>query len=250
MSRPGRRRSEDDLRAAFAAKATQAPKADDVVRAVRQATRPRPSRLRWLLPVVAAAAAVAVAVPIALSVSDSNDKKASAPERAAGGADARTRYAAPSGASAPPGAATSTQALVPKAPSAMGASSAVCRPQDVAATLTVRQQGNAMSATLSITTRSGPCTIARIPSLRWGSLTARPAAPDARTSRAVGQLARGGTAIADVRWDATCMAPPGSVRADWGAGYVDVRAGATPQAKCEQLVAPSNLRIGAFTGLS
>ncbi len=62
MSRPGGRRSEDDLRAAFAAKATQAPKAEDVLRAVRRATRPRPSKLRWLLPAVAAAAAAPAAM--------------------------------------------------------------------------------------------------------------------------------------------------------------------------------------------
>jgi len=66
-------RSEDDLRAAFTAKADDAPAADQVLRAVRRAASRRPDRRRWLVPVIGVAAAAAVGVPLALAVSHSSN---------------------------------------------------------------------------------------------------------------------------------------------------------------------------------
>ncbi len=193
MSRPGGRRSEDDLRAAFAAKATQAPKAEDVLRAVRRATRPRPSRLRWLLPAVGAAAAVAVAVPIALSVSHSNTGSAKQNAAAGGAADASKeagRQAAPS------------------APGAMSANNGVCRPDQVRAAVTVRRDAGVERATLTVTALAD-CRIARVPRVTWNGATASAAvpapaagnsqpssgAPDKAATNPYGRLAAGATEL-------------------------------------------------------
>ncbi len=250
MSRPGGRRSEDDLRAAFAAKATQAPKADDVLRAVRRATRPRPSRLRWLLPAVAAAAAVAVAVPIALSVSDSSSGPSKkAPNMAAGGGLDASQKAE--------GAAS------PSAPAAMSAKNGVCRPDQVRAAVTVLRDAGVEHATLTVTALAG-CRIARVPRVTWNGATvdaAVPApdvggtqsgsgAPRTATANQYGRLAAGATATATIHAADQCSTRSGdTVRVDWGAGEVELHAtGAAP--RCEAPAQPARLNIGPFTGLS
>jgi len=250
MSRPGGRRSEDDLRAAFAAKATQAPKAEDVLRAVRRATRPRPSKLRWLLPAVAAAAAVAVAVPIALSVSDSNvGSTRHAPNAAAGaGLDASKE---------------ASQQAAPSAPAAMSADNGVCRPDQVRAAVTVRRDAGVERATLTVTALAD-CKIARIPRVTWNGATvpaAVPApaagdtqrssgAPSEATTDPYGRLAAGATATATIAATDQCSARAGdAVRVDWGAGEVELHAtGAAP--RCEASAQPAKLNIGPFRGLS
>ena len=251
MSRPGRRRSEDDLRAAFAAKATQAPKAEDVLRAVRRSTRPRPSRLRWLLPAVGAAAAVAVAVPIALSVSHSNTGSAKQNAAAGGAADASKeagRQAAPS------------------APGAMSAANGVCRPDQVRAAVTVRRDAGVERATLTVTALAD-CRIARVPRVTWNGATVGAAAPDVTAPGAsgapatsgapanaatspYGRLVAGATATATIAATDPCSARSGdAVRVDWGAGQVDLHAtGAAP--RCEAPARPAELHVGPFSGLS
>ena len=245
MSRPGRRRSEDELRAAFAAKATQAPKAEDVLRAVRQATRTRPSRLRWLLPAVATAAAVAVAVPFALSVSDSNSGSTKTLGKAAGAGDARTQYQAPA------------------APSAMSASNGVCRPDQVHATVTLHRDAGVERATLTVTALAD-CSLARVPRVTWNGAAVpapQPApaqgggqggggASSKQAASQYGQLAAGATATATIQAADPCSASAGdAVRVDWGAGEVELRAtGASACAAREKQEA--RLNIGPFTGLS
>ncbi len=253
MSRPGGRRSEDDLRAAFAAKATQAPKADDVLRAVRRATRPRPSRLRWLLPAVAAAAAVAVAVPIALSVSDSSSGPSKkAPNVAAGaGVDASKE---------------ARGQAAPSAPAGMSADNGVCRPDQVRAAVTVRRDAGVERATLTVTALAD-CRIARVPRVTWNGATVRAAVPDVtapgaggtqsgsgapRTAMAnqYGRLAAGATATATIQDGGPCSEGFGdAVRVDWGAGEVELHAtGAAP--RCEAPAQSAKLNVGPFSGLS
>jgi hypothetical protein len=65
-----------------------------------------------------------------------------------------------------------------------------------------------------------------------------------------GRLAAGATASAPVRWSGSCVAPVGTVEVNWGAGDVDVRPTGVPQRKCPAGNRPSDLRVGAFTGLS
>ncbi len=244
-----KRYTEDDLRAAFTAKAGEAPKADDVLRAVRQAERPRQSRRRWLVPAVAAAALVAVAVPIALS-GNGTSNKASSGKPAAGeglsrGGAADTRSASSASLS---GGASNKQA--PEA------SSLACRPQDVTTTLTVT---DATHATLVVTSRAGTCGISRIPRLRWANALAAPAAttpePAATHERkgftpSTGSLAAGASATAPITWQG-CLPAAGTARVDWGAGPVDVAVTRTAQPSCDARhgsEAPG-LTIGAFTGL-
>jgi hypothetical protein len=250
MSRPGGRRSEDDLRAAFAAKATQAPKAEDVLRAVRRATRPRPSRLRWLLPAVAAAAAVAVAVPIALSVSDSNGGSTKHAPNAAAGA----------------GVDSSKQAegeATPNAQAPMSANNGVCRPDQVRAAVTVRRDAGVEHATLTVTALAD-CRIARVPRVTWNGapVPAAVPAPDAGATRrssgapteaaadVYGRLAAGATATATIHAAGPCSTGSGdTVRVDWGAGEVELHAaGAAP--RCEAPAQSAKLNIGPFSGLS
>ena len=250
MSRPGGHRSEDDLRAAFAAKATQAPEAEDVLRAVRRATRPRPSRLRWLLPAVAAAAAVAVAVPIALSVSNSNTGSAKPNMAAGGGVDASQK---------------AERAASPSAPAAMSADIGVCRPDQVRAAVTVRRDAGVEHATLTVTALAD-CNLARVPRVTWNGATVRVAepgvtAPDASaqatsgapgraTTNPYGRLAAGATATAIIGATDQCSARAGdAVRVDWGAGEVELHAtGATR--RCEASAQSAKLNIGPFSGLS
>ena len=242
-----KRYTEDDLRAAFAAKAGEAPKAQDVLRGVRKAERPRRSRVRWLVPAVAAAAVAAVAVPLALSVGGSSSNKSNAGNIPAAGAGASSRYAAsshaPGGAQAPSGAG-SNQAALP------GASAPTCRPQDVTTTLTVT---DATHATLVVTARAGTCAISRIPSLRWANVFAQSRAmSQKRETQPRGSLAAGASAVAPVAWQG-CAPGATTARVDWGAGAVDVAVtGATP-ASCAasgRSDASSTLTIGAFAGLS
>jgi hypothetical protein len=253
MSRPGGRRSEDDLRAAFAAKATQVPEAEDVLRAVRRATRPRPSRLRWLLPAVAAAAAVAVAVPIALSVNDSSSGPSKkAPARAAGGAGLDTTTYAKGEAA-------------PSAPAAMSAASGVCRPDQVRAAVTVRRDAGVEHATLTVTALAD-CRIARVPRVTWNgapvptavpgvtapdaSAQATSGAPGGAPTNPYGRLAAGTTATATIYAAGQCSTASGdTVRVDWGAGEVELHAtGAAP--RCEAPAQSAKLNIGPFSGLS
>jgi hypothetical protein len=251
MSRPGGRRSEDDLRAAFAAKATQAPEAADVLRAVRRATRPRPSRLRWLLPAVGAAAAVAVAVPIALSVSDSSSGPSrKAPNVAAGGGLDASKEAKGQAA--------------PSAPAGMSADdNGVCRPDQVRAAVTVRRDAGVERATLTVTALAD-CSLARVPRVTWNGATVGAAvpAPDAggtrsgsgaprtATANQYGRLAAGATATATIQDGGPCSEGFGdAVRVDWGAGEVELHAtGAAP--RCEAPAQSAKLNVGPFSGLS
>ena len=95
-------RDEDELRAAFQQKAAEAPRAADVLRAVRtrEASPPAPRR-RWLMPAVAGAAAIAVGLPlgIALSHSSSSEKKSGGAAQGETAA-ANGRYSESSGAGA------------------------------------------------------------------------------------------------------------------------------------------------------
>jgi hypothetical protein len=250
MSRPGGRRSEEDLRAAFAAKATQAPKAEDVLRAVRKATRPRPSKLRWLLPAVAAAAAVAVAVPIALSVSHSNTGSTKhAPNAAAGGGLDSSKEARSQAA--------------PRAPGAMSADNGVCRPDQVRAAVTVRRDAGVERATLTVTALAD-CRIARVPRVTWngapvpaalpvpasGDSQHRSGAPSEATTDSYGRLAAGATATATIEATDQCSARAGdAVRVDWGAGEVELHATGTAP-RCAAAAQSAKLNVGPFSGLS
>ena len=66
-------RSEDELRAAFTAKATEAPRAEDVLRAVRREVYQPPVRRRWLAPAVAAVVIAAIGVPLGIGLSHGNN---------------------------------------------------------------------------------------------------------------------------------------------------------------------------------
>jgi hypothetical protein len=244
------RRGEDELRAAFAAKATEAPPADDVLRAVRREVYTAPRRPRWLVPAVAAAAAVAVGVPLGLGLSgsDSGSTKGAGDhaERAPGQSGT---FGERSGTSAGPGAAK-----VPSAPAAAGAdaASAVCRPSDV--TVTVRR--DTAGATLTVTSRGAACRLDRVPQVQWADDGAYRSTPESdsggkpRSADQLGVLPGGATATATVRSTGPCGEPAGDlVRVDWGSGPVEAHAGAGAQRSCAQ---PSTqvLRVSAFAGLS
>ena len=244
-------RSEDDLRAAFAAKATEAPAASDVARAVNQAVARGPKRRPgWLVPVATAAAAVAIGVPLAIALSnggsDSN-KRGDAARSPLESAQSSTGLGAGRSAGvAPPGAALPSRQL----PADGKATPAACRPTDV--TVTVRR--TATGATLSVTSRGSACRLDRVPTVEWpgngttssaGTSASQPA-PNPPT----GQLAPGTTATASVRPSAPCLLTGDVVRIDWGAGPVEVRAeGPSAGASCTQVGAGS-LQVSEFTGLS
>lgn len=236
-------RSEDELRAAFAAKAADAPRAEDVLRAVvraEQSARPRGRRtwVRWLVPAVTAAAAAAIAVPLVLSGNGSGREQAGSGSVATGSSEA-----AAGGASA-----------APQAPSARAAS-VVCRPDQVRAAISVHGR----DATLDLTAGSTSCAVARVPIVRWqappgqlpGSARGGANAPEAeRPASSYGTLRQGTTASAPIGWGGACGASPrGTVLVDWGAGPVTVQLSGRPSVACPGPPAGAP-HVGPFTGLS
>ena len=252
-------RGEDELRAAFTAKAAEAPRAEDVLRAVRREVYQPPARRRWLAPAVAAVVVAAVGVPLGIGLSHGSNTS----EKKAGGA-------AVSAGSAPAGGSVGT------APRAASLADSVCRPDDV--TVTVRRDATG-AATLTVTSRGTACRLDRVPRVQWTdngtALDAQPEAPapgpsspsspsgpsgpsgssgssgaSAKAPEQLGVLPAGSTATATVRWASACGRPAGDVvRIDWGAGTVEAHAGAESQRSCAQETKPV-LRVSAFTGLS
>jgi cytoskeletal protein RodZ len=204
------KRNEDELRAAFQQKASEAPRAADVLRAVHaREAAPRVPRRRWLMPAVAGAAAIAIGVPlgIALTHTPSAEKKSSGggqAEAASGG----TRYAESSGA----GAQANPEARA--AP--------ICTRGNV----TVSVQANM----LRIKSGGVACQLARVPSVQ---AAATPGATPPAPAHKSGTLLPGTTATATLRWNGSCAArSDGVVWIDWGAGAVEVHAAGVPDAAC------------------
>lgn len=251
-------RSEDDLRAAFQAKAADAPRADDVLRAVRRETFRPPRRRAWLVPAAAVAVVAAIGVPLGIGLSHGGETKkagpaaagslghtSSAPQgRSAGGAAENSA----GGAASADASANASVGSRPNAAEAAGA--APCRPDQV----TVAVRRGVDEATLSVTSRSAACALDRVPLVQWTDAHRTYAAapgPSAeqvpgQPAPATGVLAAKATATAALSWTGDCTGPSGDVvRVDWGAGPVEVHAGAT--SGCAGL---GGLRVGAFTGLS
>jgi hypothetical protein len=214
-------RSEDELRAAFQQKAAEAPRAADVLRAVRgREAAPRVRRRRWLVPALATAAAVAVGVPLGIALSHPSS---TGTKKGAGGAQQETAAGAP--LSRAQGSAGGGQA--PQRATA----AAICRPADV----TVRLQG----ATLIVTSRGVACELARVPAAGVAGRTMP------KPSGQFGLLAAGATATATLRGEGLCAALGGLLQVDWGAGPVRVP-GTTTRPSCLQV---GTLQASAFTGL-
>ncbi|HEY3718230.1 MAG TPA: hypothetical protein VGL39_27200 [Jatrophihabitantaceae bacterium] len=246
-------RSEDELRAAFAAKATEAPQAEDVLRAVRREVYRPPARRRWLAPAVATAVIAAIGIPLGIGLSHGNNTS----EKKAGDAAMGASSGAGSG-SAAAGRSAGT------APRAARLADSVCRPSDV--TVTVRRDA-AGAAILTVTSRGTACRLDRVPRVQWTdngtaidaqpeSAVPGPSGPSgssgssAKAADQLGVLPAGSTATATVRWAGNCGQPAGDVvRVDWGAGTVEAHAGAETQRTCARQTKPV-LRVSAFTGLS
>lgn len=253
MSRRDKPRTEADLRAAFAAKATEAPNAADVLRAVRRAER-RPGPRRWLLPATAvlAAAAVAAAIPLMLTGGDSNTKAERGAAQPAAGAG---------GAKSAPGGATSDQASsrVNQAPATQFATAgSVCRADQVTTHVIVGHQAGALRATLTVTARTATCTLSRVPQVIWDGAVVKAAAEPSTTAggsapqRKVtdfGQLPAGATATAVIAATNPCDVGAGdTVTVNWGAGPVTVKA--TGAVQCVAADSTPGLSVGPFAGLS
>jgi len=256
-------RSEDDLRAAFTAKADDAPAADQVLRAIRRAESRRPDRRRWLAPVIGGAVAAAVGVPLALAIShssNSSSKKADSgngPGSVAQGTAGAGGAAAPGAGSADEGSSgASSAAAKPRAPgpNPSAASLALCGPDDVSVSL--RREAGA--GALLVTSRGPACRMARVPSLQWPSGSTTFGTQQDSTHGQPGPanfgvLPADGSASAAVQWTG-CGLPDGTVvYVDWGNGSVPVHVAAAPSpAGCTKTPAPtkSSLQVGPLTGLS
>ncbi|HZE49098.1 MAG TPA: hypothetical protein VE074_06005 [Jatrophihabitantaceae bacterium] len=243
-------RSEDDLRAAFTAKADDAPAADQVLRAVRRAASRRPDRRRWLVPVIGVAAAAAVGVPLALAVSHSSNTSS----RKAGSGNLQTAAGGRAAGSANDSSAGAAGSAAAK-PNAPGPNpSALCSPDDVS--VSVRREAG--EGALLVTSRGPACRMARVPSLSWpsGSTTFGTQSDDSQEKRNpanFGVLPVHGFATARVRWHG-CGLPSGMVvYVDWGNGPVKVTVAAAPSpAGCATTPTPSNqpLVVSPLNGLS
>jgi hypothetical protein len=212
-------RGEDELREAFQHKAAEAPRAADVLRAVRAREAAPRVRRRWLVPAAAfGSIAVAVGIPLAIALSHpSNEKKGSA-----GGPQPET-------AAAGPRVPESSAAAGGQAPRTTGVP--ICRATDVTVTL--------RGAVLTVTSRGAACELARVPAV---GLAGRPVP---KPHGQFGVLAAGTTATATLQGRSRCAALAGPLQVDWGAGPVRV-SGATTLPSCLPVGA---VQASAFTGL-
>lgn len=250
-------RSEDDLRAAFTAKADDAPAADQVLRAVRRAESRRPEGRRWLVPVIGVAVAAAVGVPLVLAISHSSDT--SSRKADSGQLPVQTTAGGAAAGSANGGGSTRGARSAGAKPNAPGpnpsaASLALCSRDDVSVSL----RRDAGAGALIVTSRGPACRMARVPSLQWpsGSTTfgTEPGSSHDKLSPAsFGVLPADGTASADVQWTG-CSLPDGTVvYVDWGDGPVAVNvAAASAPTTCTTTPAPTKsvLRVSPLSGLS
>ncbi len=253
-------RSERDLREAFAAKAGQAPSAEDVLAAVRAATRgrtPRPRRTSWRLIAGAAVVAAVITVPVTLIARQGSDQPTSgsagsagraaqpgppaAGGGAAGGMDAPVTSAGAAaagsagGKSAPVNDTEQRSVTAPALPSTPGrgggsrpsAGPATCTVAQMSFTLAWRRDGAALTGTLTATNHAtAPC---RPPAPRLA-----PLGPDGQPLAVVNLVpphpaetvvAAGRTVGSAVHWAGWCgAAPSATVHIQWGPAGAEVHA--------------------------
>jgi hypothetical protein len=220
-------RGEDELRAAFQQKAAEAPRAADVLRAVRAREAAPRVRRRWLVPAAAfTTIAVAVGIPLTIALSHSSTEK-----KGAGGAQPETAVAGAASSPAAAGGSAASRQAGPNetAPQATGVR--ICRPADVAVTL--------RGAALTVTSRGAACELARVPAVGLGGR------PMPKPRGRFGVLAAGATATSTLQGQGQCAAPAVALQVDWGAGPVRVSE-ATTLPSCLPV---SALQASAFTGL-
>jgi hypothetical protein len=254
-------RTEDDLRAAFALAAQEAPATDGVLARLRAAEHPpvtaaRRSRFpRWAPIAAAAAVVIAVGVPIAIvqaggssktsSASSSGSAKFSAPSAAASGA---------AGDSAVSGPAHSAPGLVSpneKAPSA----GVVCQPGDVALALTWTATSSGLQGTVTArNTSSIACDLAVKPSV-YPLDAKRVRLPVQNIMSAEGyagpsRLLPNATASSTITWPSWCGAKADSgAQIDWGVGPVTVTVTGPTTPSCVSGQS-ANISSGWFSPLS
>jgi hypothetical protein len=237
-------RTEDDLRAAFALAAQDAPNPLEALAKLADAERTdrvRGSRRtnwrgRWVPLAAVAAVVLAIAVPVALIAhSSSNDRKASSASAAQGGAehDAAIAPSAAAGAAAAGStgpAATSTAGptsvatpgpVLPPPPVSGGP---LCTPADVSLSLTWRSVGSALAGILTATNHTGAaCDLAVKPAIYpLDTGGQRLDVLDAATDEGYAgptQLAAGARTSSTLSWNGWCGAKAGSTaQVEWGAG--------------------------------
>jgi hypothetical protein len=202
-------RTENDLRAAFAAKAEEAPRADAVRRAVARRYADRRARRHWTLSMATLTAVVVVA---------------------AAGCFALIRYGGDSmksGSSAGSGGGLSQKA--PAVSGAAGAAEPVCRPADLALSLGWRRAATGLVGTVTAVNHGRTaCDLAVRPTVRpisaAGTVLAVATLNPAGRPAGARQLLPDARASAAISWPAWCGPPAGHLaQIGWNGHFVQVR---------------------------
>jgi hypothetical protein len=240
------KRTEDDLRAAFALAAQQAPSTEDVLARLAAAQREIPPAriarrrraLRVWLPIAAVAAVVlAVGIPVGIELGNNRGQQYSAGssiEAADGkGADnssaaGSSRAAGSNGIAGGPINGGSEPGLGPEvAPSNEPSTGRTCPPADVALSLAWTESGGRLTGTLSATNRmSLPCDLAVQPAVypldQHGVRLAVDNIASAEGYAGPRRLLPGHTATSTINWPGWCGVPAGhQVEVGWGTGAGD-----------------------------
>jgi hypothetical protein len=269
-------RTEDDLRAAFALAAQDAPSGAEVlakVRAAQHGARPVPTRSRargrWAPLAAVAAILIVVGVPVALIARSDSSNRASS-SSGAGGANADVKAAAPehaaSGGATGDAAAESSSAaaggpgvVVPgpgvSTPTVYPSAGRTCTPSDVTLTLRWQHDGTSLGGLLQATNHtSAACDLAVKPAIYpVGSDGNRLAVLDAVSAEGyVGptRLLPGATTSSTLSWTGWCgPAASTTAQVDWGAGVATVTVSGPTTPSCVPNGA-TNISSTWFTPLS
>lgn len=231
-------RLEDDLRAAFARAALNAPDRVQVLATVaarRRGAAGRPHRSRRWLPLVAAIAAVgAVVVPLVLLIGprDGNHPTASARNAAVGATGVTAPGVAATGA--PTAGATPSTALSDSGPAAVGE---LCTPAQVSLTLAWTASDSALAGSLTATNHDpSACELLVKPIITPladnGTPLGVPNVISEEANIGPGRLRPGASATSKILWRGSCGAPVHAVQVSWGTGPVTVMATGRSTAPC------------------
>jgi hypothetical protein len=267
-----KKRSEQDLRAAFTLAAQDAPATGDVLARLAAAQAApeagpagaagarRSAARRWAPIAAVAAIVIAIAVPVGFAISNSSDGQRSSASLVSGG-DAKAAAAASSAAAAPaPGSSAAAGIINPSpefaaTPSPGPSAGRICAPSDVALTLTWTQHGRGLTGSLKATnTTSAGCDLAVKPSIypldsagqRLPVLDAVSAEGYAGPSR----LLPGASATASLSWSSWCGSKASNrAEVDWNTGTATVNVTGPTTPACVSGGA-TNISSNWFTPLS
>ena len=256
------RRTEADLRAAFALAAQDAPSTQDVLARLDASEQPRPQsgRRRSWWPIAAVAAAVVViAVPIGVAISHGGGSNGHSSSLSFGSAEAKGAAPAQSSASAAGsdigGPVNGTPYVVPAVPTPAPSAGRVCTPADLTLALAWTKDGARLTGVVTATNHtSAACDLAVKPSIypldSQGNRLPVSNVVTAEGYAGPSRLMPGASATSTVTWSNWCgTRASATTQIDWGTAIATVVA-TGPTAPACSTGAPNTIGSSWFGPLS